>query len=84
VKGWDAGKGVLSVCIHGLKGADGKTSSKGENPFEHITHGVTGKKLSLIVKVYDPPYTSSTDVYDYIKKNLESWIEKAIEIRGAN
>lgn len=84
VKGWDAGKGVLGVNIHGLKGVDGKTSSKGANPFDHITHGPSGKKLSSIVKVYDPPYTSSTDVYDHIKKNLESWIEKAIEIRGAN
>ena len=84
VKGWVAGKGVVGVHIHGLKGADGKTSSKGTNPFDYVTHGPTGKMLSSIVKVYDPPYTSSTDIYDYIKKNLESWIEKAIEIRGAN
>lgn len=84
IEGWDAGKGVLGVHIHGLKGVDGKTSTKGANPFDHITHGKSGKKLSSIVKVYDPPYTSSTDVYDYIKRSLESWIEKAIEIRGAN
>lgn len=84
VKGWDAGKGVLGVHIHGLKDSDGDTSSKGANPFDSITHGASGKKLSSIVKVYDPPYTLSTDVYDHIKKNLDSWIEKAIEIRDSN
>ena len=40
--------------------------------------------MSSIVKCYNPPYTTSTNVYDYIKTNIEDWIEKAIEIRDNN
>ncbi len=35
-----------------------------------------------IVKAYDPPYSRSTTVYDYIAKNLEAWVEEAISIRN--
>lgn len=84
VKAWDAGKGVLGVHIHNLKDREGNSSKKGKNPFESITHGASGKNLSAIVKVYDPPGDKSTDVYKHISDNLEKWIEKAIEIRGAN
>ena len=40
--------------------------------------------MSSIVKAYDPPYSTSTNVYDHIKGNLADWIEKAIEIRNEN
>jgi hypothetical protein len=84
VKAWDAGKGVLGVHIHNLKGIDGKTSAKGANPFDVIKHGATGKKLSAIAKAYDPPGVTSTEVYSHIKNNIETWIEDAIAIRGKN
>lgn len=84
VKGWDANKGVLGIHIHNLKNSDGKTSAKGSNPFDHITHGLTGKKLSSIVKVYDPSGATSTDVYNHIKDNIEKWIETAIDVRSKN
>jgi L-amino acid N-acyltransferase YncA len=32
--------------------------------------------MSSIVKCYNPPYTTSTNVYDYIKEHIEDWIEK--------
>gem|GEM_PF-3512814 len=38
--------------------------------------------MADIVKAYDPPYTTSKNVYDHIKNNLADWIEEAIEIRG--
>ena len=38
--------------------------------------------LATIVQAYDPPSSSSTDVYAHIKNNLESWIEAAIAIRA--
>jgi hypothetical protein len=41
------------------------------------------KRLSSIVKTYNPPYTESRDVYKYIKDNLPDWIEEAIDIREA-
>jgi hypothetical protein len=64
-KGWNDGKGVLGVYVHNLKDSDGNQSSKGRNPFDDFT--VDGKKLSAIVKAYDPPYSTSTSVYDHIR-----------------
>lgn len=40
------------------------------------------RKLSGIVKAYDPPYTMSTYVYDHIKDNIEEWVEEAVSIRN--
>ena len=42
--------GVVGIYIHGLKNSEGYIAAKGENPFDYITHGDTGKKLSSIVK----------------------------------
>ena len=39
------------------------------------------KKLSSIVKAYNPPYTDSKEVYAYINENLADWIEEAVTIR---
>jgi hypothetical protein len=82
IKAWNAGKGVLGVHIHNLKGSDSKTSKKGDNPFDYITLGDSGKKLSSVVKVYDPAGADSTAVYNHIKNNLEKWIETAIDNRS--
>lgn len=84
VKAWDDKKGVLGVYIHNLQNSDGKPSAKGGNPFDHITIGTNGPKLSTVVKSYDPPYSDSKEVYAYIKKNLSDWVEAAIKIRANN
>lgn len=81
-KAWKDGKGLLGIYVHNLKDSNGNQSEKGENPFEEFSVG--SKKLSSIVKCYNPPFSSSTYVYDHIKENLEDWIEKAIEIRNEN
>ena len=81
VKGWDDGKGVVGVYVHNLLDSDKKQATKGANPFASIKYGSTGKMLSSIVKAYDPPYTTSTNVYDYIKNNLGDWVEEAVTIR---
>lgn len=81
-KAWNDGKGVVGIYIHNLKDQDGDQSSKGSNPFEGFTMKRDDAKLSTIVKAYDPPYTTSTNVYDHIKKNLEDWVEEAIVIRA--
>ena len=79
-KAWEDNKGVLGIYVHNLKDKDEKQSSKGKNPFDDLT--IDGKKMSSIVKTYDPPFSISTYVYNHIKENLADWIEKAIEIRG--
>lgn len=82
-KAWNDGKGVVGIHIHYLKDSSGTQSAKGKNPFEDFTMQKDGKKLSSIVKVYDPPYSTSTNVYSHIKENLEAWIEEAISIRNS-
>ena len=81
-KAWEDGKGLLGVYVHNLKDQDEEQSAKGQNPFDNFT--LNGRKLSAVVKAYDPPYTTSTFVYNYIKDNLADWIETAINIRNNN
>ena len=84
VESWNKGLGVVVIHIHNLKNASGETTTKGNNPLDYVTHGPTKKKLSEIAKAYDPPYKISTNVYDHISENIDSWIEEAIKIRKAN
>ena len=82
VKSWDAGKGVVGIHIYGLTDKDGHLSQKGVNPFSYIGHGNTGKKLSSIVKCYDPQGSNSKERYAWISKHLSSAVEEAIRIRN--
>ena len=79
-KAWNDEKGLVGIYIHGLKNVDGEQSTKGRNPFDDFT--VNKTKLSSIVKAYDPPYKTSTYVYDHIKDNIADWVEEAITIRN--
>lgn len=38
--------------------------------------------LARVCKAYNPPYVTSTNVYNYIKENLDRWCEEAIKIRN--
>ena len=79
-KAWNDGKGLLGIYIHNLKDRLGNQSAKGKDPFVGFTVGQ--KRLSDIVRAYDPPYKTSTYVYGHIKDNIADWIEEAIRIRG--
>ena len=46
VKSWDDRMGVVGIHVHGLKNLDGKTATKGSNPFAEITHDKSGIKNS--------------------------------------
>lgn len=76
-KAWTDGLGVLAIHIHNLKDSDGNQSTKGANPFTGLV--VDGKAVSG--KVYDPPFSTSTYVYDHIKQNIESWVNDAVKAR---
>lgn len=84
VKSWDSGMGVVGIYIHGLKNSKGFITEKGNNPFDHITHGTTKKKLSTIVKCYNPSGSNSKEKYDWISRNLANAVEEAIKIRNNN
>lgn len=84
IESWNAGMGVVGIYIHGLKNRQSLISLKGANPFDSITHGATGKKLSSIVKCYDPAGIDSKEKYAWIAKYLSAAVEEAIKIRIAN
>jgi len=84
IEGWNNGKGVVGIYIHGLKDSGGNTSTKGDNPFDYIGYGDTGKKLSAIVKCYNPTGSTSQEKYNWIKENLANVVEDAITIRKNN
>lgn len=73
IKGWNAGKKVLGVYIHNINCARNGTCNKGPNPFDEITFE-SGKKLSTVVKCHNP---SSTNAYQDIADNIDTWIENA-------
>jgi len=84
VQSWNAGMGVVGIRIHGLKNTDGYIARVGENPFDYITFGNPKKKLSTVVKCYNPAGIDSKERYAWISKYLSSAVEEAIRIRKGN
>ena len=72
--------GVVGIRIHGLKNSEGKIATAGKNPFDYITHrkGENKKKLSKIVKCYNPQGSNSEKRYEWISENLEDVVKEAI------
>jgi hypothetical protein len=60
---------------------NGYISEKGNNLFDYISYGNTGKKLSSIAKCYTPAGTNSKERYDWIVKYIADAVEEAITIR---
>lgn len=79
---WNEKKAVLGVYVHNLKDVQGNQTSQGSNPFDFITFKDSTKQLSSIAKAYNPPYSDSKLVYNYIHDNLAAWIDEAIQIRA--
>lgn len=84
IEGWNNGKGVLGIYIHNLRNSSGDQATKGVNPFSSIKYGDSGRMLSSIVQAYNPPFSSSSNVYEHICENLADWVEEAILIRDEN
>lgn len=84
VKSWDDGLGVVGIYIHGLKDSKQQTTTAGNNPFDYVGYGNTGRKLSSIVKCHNPGGTNSQERYDWISQHLAKAVEEAIEIRNKN
>lgn len=81
IESWNADMGVVGIHIHGLKNTDGYTAKMGDNPFDYITFNDTKKKLSSIVKCYNPAGTNSKERYAWISKHLSNAVEEGIKIR---
>ena len=84
-RSWDDGMGIVGIRIHGLRNSKKLIASAGKNPFDYyITVGKSKKKLSEIVKCYNPQGSNSQDRYEWISKHLENAVEEAIDIRANN
>ena len=79
-KSWKQGMGVVGIRIHGLRDKDGRTATRGDNPFNYIKRGQ--QKLSDVVKCYTPAGRNSKERYDWIAKHLSNVVEEAIRIRN--
>ena len=79
-KSWEDGMGVVGIHIHGLKDSDGKTSTKGNNPFISL-YSSTGKRLYSIVKCYNPVGLNSQGRYNWIERNLAAVVDEANKTR---
>ena len=70
-------KGLVGIHINKLKDASQKTARKGKNPF--IDFKVDGKPLTQWVDCHTPSGSSSTEAYNDISDNIETWIAEAID-----
>ena len=74
-KAWKDGKGLLGIHINNLKDPKTGTCAKGSSPFDQFNFRDKDGKLKSI-----PCKTPlATDAYNDIKKNIEAWVEEAIE-----
>jgi hypothetical protein len=76
VESWNRNMGLFGIYVHNLKDSSGLQSRKGRNPFAGFNVGQ--KTLESLVQAYDPPYSDSRSVYQYITNNIEGWIENAL------
>ena len=60
------------IYIHNHEERNGEQSTKGANPFYNLI--VNGRRLSNIVKDYDPPYKRSQNVYAHIAGNISDLV----------
>lgn len=84
IESWDKGMGVVGIRIHGIKSTDGTTTKMGANPFDFVTHVKTGRKLSSIVKCYNPEGSTSKEKYAWIAKHVANAVAEAVQIRKEN
>lgn len=75
---WESGKYIIGLRIHKLKNLAGFSSPAGDNPFAYIKLN-NGKTLADYVPCINPPGTSSTEAYAWIKDNIEAVIDKAVK-----
>ena len=77
-RAWDGHKPIVGIYIHRLEDVNGKQSTKGENPFKYISLK-DGRRLDEIVPCFEPSGSSGTEVYSWIKNNIEMVVEKAVK-----
>ena len=77
---WENNKGLVGIYINSLKDSRGQQSAHGSSPFLGFTVG-DRIPLTRYAKCYDSPYSDSNSTYNYIKTNIEQWVDEAIAAR---
>ena len=83
-KGWNDGKGVLAVRIHGLLDQQGRPSFGGVNPLTKVKFNNSTRTLADVAALKQPVGSDSKAIYASVASNIETWIEEAIQIRSRN
>lgn len=81
IKSWNEEMGIAGIYVHGLKNSQGQIAEKGTNPFDSITFK-NGKKMSEVVKCYNPTGNNSKERYDWISKYISAIADEAVGIRN--
>lgn len=76
-KAYNSGKPIFGIFIHNIRCPRSGVSRKGTNPFDTFNFD-DGRKLSSVISCYDP---TSYDAYNYISRNIQSWVNTAIDQR---
>lgn len=76
-KAWRDGLGVVAIRIHNLADSTGKQAGIGGDPFA----GLTVDGVAVKGKIHNPPFSTSTYVYNNIAENIEDWVNAAINAR---
>jgi len=76
-KAWRDGLGVVAIRIHNLADSTGKQAGIGGDPFA----GLTVDGVAVKGKIHNPPFSTSTYVYNNIAENIEDWVNAAIDAR---
>jgi hypothetical protein len=80
-KGWELGKGVVGIRIHGLLNRNAQTCSAGPDPFAYVTIP-GGRPMSSVVGLRNPTGGDSKAVYANIRDNIDRLVASAITTRA--
>ncbi|MFX0538580.1 TIR domain-containing protein [Ornithinimicrobium sp. Y1847] len=75
VKAWGERRPLVGIDIHGLEDSRGRTSYRGENPFNIPLRD--GTNMSHYVERHQPSGVNSQMVYNSIRSNIEDWVSRA-------
>jgi hypothetical protein len=71
------GNGMLGIYVHNMKDSNGKTDTKGKNPFDNWQVAKDGKPV-----LFSSLYPTCDWVNDDGRKNMADWIEAAAKKAG--
>ncbi|MCW5300345.1 hypothetical protein DXT88_19410 [Herbaspirillum lusitanum] len=78
------GKGLLGIRIHQIKGKDGKTSRRGENPFSRVK--VINEPKSFLSFLFPTYLSAQVPIYDWVDddgySNFGAWVDTAAKKAG--